>query len=83
MTFYLRDFRGDREVGALGLESVLVGDVLEGDGGAVGGGVLEGALGLQRGVVRALCALQVALLLGGDAVVGLKAGNKKKNVNRI
>lgn len=61
---------------SLGLESVLVGDVLEGDGSAVGGGVLVGALGLQGGVVGALCALQVSLFLGGDAVVGFKAEKK-------
>jgi len=42
------DFWGDRrrsrEVGALGLEAVLVGDVLHRDGGAVVGGVAEAAL---------------------------------------
>lgn len=62
------------QVGALWLESVLVGDVLQGDGRAVGGGVLEVALCLHG-----LGSLQVALFAGGDAVLRLVAEISREN----
>ena len=62
----------DGEMSALGLESVLVSDVLELDGGAVGGGVLELTLG-SNCVAFLTGYAGRAILGGGDAVLGLVA----------
>lgn len=58
----------------LRLEPVLVGDVLQKNGGPVGGGVLEGALHLLGFTVGMSGVLQLALLLRRDAVPGLERG---------
>jgi len=61
------------EEGALGLVAVLVGDVADLHGGAVGGGPLELTLDGLRAVFGAAAgALGGTLGLGGNAVVGLE-----------
>lgn len=67
-----RNWRRYRQMRPARHEAVLVRDVLQLDGGAIGRGVVERALRLLDGVLRA-GVLQHALLLGRDAVLRLVA----------
>ncbi|KAJ8887248.1 hypothetical protein PR048_013463 [Dryococelus australis] len=69
----LGDGRRGRQVGALGAEAVLVGDVAHGVLHAVRARVREGAVGYLRLQVLLSGVLQVALLLRRDAVARLVA----------
>lgn len=71
-----RDRGRRRDVRALRLEAVLVGHVAQLDGLALRVRVLVLALRDLRLQLRLAGVLQEALLLGGDAVAGLVAGNR-------
>lgn len=64
-------------MGALGPETVLVGDVVDGVDDAVGTGVRVRALG-DLDLVLAAGVLQVSLLLGVDAVAGRVAAGAEQ-----
>lgn len=76
----------DRQVRALRMEAVLVRGVANGDGSAVGSGVLELTLGYYHGFALRSQWLRRALLGSGDSVLGLimeTVGSLGRNVLRL
>lgn len=67
----LWDWGRGGEVSTLGLESVLISDVGDGDRDALGGGVGEGTLGNLSLCVLDSSVLQVSLFLGCDTITSL------------
>lgn len=61
----------DREMSTLWVEAILIGGVLNGEGGAVRCGVLELTLGDDHGFTLGSQGLRRALLRSGDSVLGL------------
>lgn len=67
---------------ALGLEAVLIGQIGDGDGGAVVGRVLVGALDLLGFGFGVAGVLEVAFLLGYYAVSGFIAREREKRKSK-
>jgi hypothetical protein len=82
----LRYGGSDRQVSTLWVEAILVGDVLDGDGAAVGSCVLKLALCDYHGFALGSYRLRRALLRNSNAVFGLKGiivGSFGRNVLRL
>lgn len=69
----LRYGGSDRQMSTLWVEAILVGGVLDGDGGAIRSGVLELALHDYRGFTLGSYTLRCALFRNSDTVLGLIA----------